>query len=176
MVEPFIGEIRMFGGNYAPLHWTFCAGTLMAVTGNEALYSLLGSAFGGDGRTSFGLPDLRGRIPVHRGTGPGLTQRVVGQQYGVETVTLEATQIPSHSHPLQASSNGANFNSPVNRVPATTTAGDRVYVEPTDETRIQGFSESAVSSVGNDAGHSNLQPFLCVNFIIALLGAYPQRN
>lgn len=176
MVEPYIGEIRMFGGNFAPLHWTLCAGTLLPVTGNEALFSVLSNNFGGDGRSNFALPDLRGRIPIHQGQGAGLTSHNLGEQYGTEKVTLDVTQIPSHNHPMQATTNAGNDNSPQGRVPASLADGDVAYVEPTDETRIQAFSDLAVSEVGQGTSHSNLMPFLCVQFIIAMLGVFPPRN
>ena len=176
MVQPFIGEIRMFGGNFAPLHWAYCYGTVMAVTDNEALFSLIGSAYGGDGRTSFALPDLRGRIPVHQGIGPGLTPRTLGSRYGTETVTLGATEIPAHSHPLQATTNSAQSSSPAGRVPAAVTEDEVLYSDPTDATRVLAFADEAVEPAGGGQAHTNLMPYLCINFIIALQGLYPARN
>lgn len=177
MAEAFIGEIRMFGGNYAPYHWSYCSGTLLAVAQNTALFSLLGSAYGGDGRTSFALPDTRGRAPVHYGAGPGLTPVALGARYGGETVTLTVDQIPSHLHPIQATTNGGTTSNPIGRVPADTqTQSINVYTPPTDPNRVREFHESAVESQGGGQAHTNMMPFLAVNFIICLQGTFPSRN
>ncbi len=112
MSEPFVGEIRMFAGNFAPRGWAFCDGQLLAVSQNDALFSLLATVYGGDGRTTFGLPDLRGRIPIHAGTGPGLSPRRLGAKFGTEEETLTVNQLPSHSHTLQVSTAAATQNSP----------------------------------------------------------------
>lgn len=171
MSEPFVGEIRMFAGNFAPRGWAFCDGQLLAVSQNDALFSLLGTIYGGDGRTTFGLPDLRGRIPVHAGTGPGLSPRL-GSKAGAENVTLTVNQLPSHSHPLQASTDVARTPNPATNVPATSTVIDGYINEAPSES----MAPSAVGSVGGSRSHTNLMPFLCVHFIIALFGIYPSRQ
>ncbi len=173
MSEPFVGEIRMFAGNFAPRGWAFCDGQLLAVSQNDALFSLLGTIYGGDGRTTFGLPDLRGRIPIHAGSGPGLSPRRLGAKGGTETETLTENQLPSHSHTLQGSGLNGNDPSPQNHVLATSTIIQPFApVEPLDAK----FASNSVSNVGGSQSHSNLQPFLCIHFIIALFGIYPSRH
>lgn len=172
MAEPFIGEIKMFAGAFAPRNYAFCNGTLLAVAGNEALFSLISNSYGGDGRSDFALPDMRGRIPVHQGQGPGLTNRILGQSFGVETVGLTIDQIPNHNHAMQASQTVASFPDPVGRVFATTTvnAYDNSPENPTD------IAPESIAVVGSNIAHDNMMPFLGINFIIALKGNYPSRN
>ena len=172
MSEPFVGEIRMFAGNFAPRGWAFCDGQLLAVSQNDALFSLLGTIYGGDGRTTFGLPDLRGRIPLHAGNGPGLSQRRLGAKAGAETVTLTVNQIPNHTHPLNGTSANGDTVNPQNGLLATDLAED-TYAEDFNSVNM---STSAISSLGGSRSHSNLMPTLCVNFIIALFGIYPSRS
>lgn len=172
MSEPFVGEIRMFAGNFAPRGWAFCDGQLLAVSQNDALFSLFGSVYGGDGRTTFGLPDLRGRIPIHAGQGPGLSERRLGAKGGEENVTLTVNQLPSHTHPLQATQSQASNTSPAGRAFAPTTFGD-VYSSRFDP---QNMSSQAITTVGGSRSHTNLMPFLCVHFIVALVGIYPSRH
>lgn len=172
MSEPFVGEIRMFAGNFAPRGWAFCDGQLLAVSQNDALFSLLGTIYGGDGRTTFGLPDLRGRLPMHAGTGPGLPPRRLGAKEGAENVTLTVNQLPSHSHPINATTNAAGGNSPQDGL-----VGDSPSVDLFSESAPSvGLSGNAVTAVGGNRPHTNLMPFLCVNFIIALFGIYPSRH
>lgn len=172
MSEPFVGEIRMFAGNFAPRGWAFCDGQLLAVSQNDALFSLLGTIYGGDGRTTFGLPDLRGRIPIHAGQGPGLSNRRLGSKGGAEKVTLTVNQFPSHTHgPLRASSQTAVDALPGGKVTAQTDTP--LYV---DDTPVAGFNAASVTNVGGSQSHTNMMPFLCVNFIIALFGIYPSRH
>jgi microcystin-dependent protein len=171
MSEPFVGEIRMFAGNFAPRGWSFCDGQLLAVSQNDALFSLLGTIYGGDGRTTFGLPDLRGRLPIHAGNGPGLSNRRLGAKGGEEAVTLTVNQLPSHGHPLTASSATATQRQPVGNTLATSTG--QVYTEIPDP---QNMSASSITNVGGSRSHTNLMPFLCVHFIIALVGIYPSRQ
>ena len=171
MSEPFVGEIRMFAGNFAPRGWAFCDGQLLAVSQNDALFSLLGTIYGGDGRTTFGLPDLRGRIPIHAGSGPGLSPRNLGAKGGAKKVTLTVNQLPSHPHPLQASSASAISPQPQGNVPCR--AGADMY---SDDFSPVNLSSSAVSSVGGSQSHTNLMPYLCIHFIIALFGIYPSRH
>ena len=174
MSEPFVAEIRMFGGNFAPRGWAFCDGQLLAVSQNDALFSLIGTIYGGDGRTTFGLPDLRGRLAIHAGTGPGLSPRRLGAKGGSESETLTVNQLPSHTHPVQASSGSGTSTSPVGNYPAAVPltaqyqnvgAGSpgTVQMEQTD-------------AVGGSRSHTNLAPALCVHYIIALVGIYPSRN
>ncbi len=172
MSEPFVGEIRMFAGNFAPRGWAFCDGQLLAVSQNDALFSLLGTIYGGDGRTTFGLPDMRGRIPIHAGDGPGLSPRRLGAKGGAEEETLTVNQMPSHSHTWRATD-----GVPVNTAPtsaALTKPTPSIYQaalnSPTN------MNTNAVTNVGGSRSHTNLMPFLCVNFIIALFGIYPSRQ
>lgn len=171
MSEPFVGEIRMFAGNFAPRGWAFCDGQLLAVSQNDALFSLLGTIYGGDGRTTFGLPDMRGRLPIHAGHGPGLSERRLGAKGGAEKVTLTVNQLPSHSHPLQATTKLAATRDPVGR--AFARAQTNAY---TDQIAPVSMSSEAVTNVGGSRSHTNLMPFLCVHFIIALVGIYPSRH
>ena len=174
MSEPYIGEIRMFGGNFAPKGWAFCDGTLMSVSENQALFSLLGTVYGGDGRTTFGLPDLRGRIPIHAGSGPGLTTRNLGTKSGDETVTLTADNLPSHTHAWYASTTSATASSPTGNVTASDLASD-IYSDSTSPTATMNASAIA-NYAGGGTSHANIMPFQCVNFIIALIGLYPSRH
>lgn len=171
MSEPFVGEIRMFAGNFAPRGWAFCDGQLLAVSQNDALFSLLGTIYGGDGRTTFGLPDLRGRVPIHAGQGPGLNNRRLGARGGAENVTLTVNQLPGHSHTIQASADAATGPNPGGEVLAETSS-DRSYRDAADTA----LSSNALSSVGGSRSHPNLMPYLCVHFIIALFGIYPSRS
>lgn len=173
MSEPFVGEIRMFAGNFAPRGWAFCDGQLLSVSQNDALFSLLGTIYGGDGRTTFGLPDLRGRIPVHAGTGPGLSNRRLGEKGGSEQVNLTVNEIPSHIHPWRATSNGANSLSPPNSLLCQTQPD--IYIDNLDDGSAN-FNSQAVTAVGGGQSHTNLMPFLCIHFIIALFGIYPSRQ
>lgn len=175
MAEPFVGEIRMFAGNFAPSGWAFCDGQLLAISQNDALFSLLGTIYGGDGRTTFGLPDMRGRIPIHAGTGPGLTARALGAKGGVEAVTVTVDQLPSHDHtPVQASGSAASERDPAGNVFAETDRDQ--YFEAPDAGDIVNLSASAILTSGGDQDHANLMPFQCIHFIIALFGIYPSRN
>lgn len=172
MSEPFVGEIRMFAGNFAPRSWAFCDGQLLAISQNDALFSLLGTTYGGDGRTTFGLPDLRGRLPIHAGDGPGLSPRGLGSKSGSENVTLTLNQLPSHTHgPIQASTNAATEENPANNV--TGQPVERIYG---NDTPLGDMDAGAITSVGGSQPHSNLMPFLCVHFIIALVGIYPSSQ
>ena len=173
MSEPFVGEIRMFAGNFAPRGWAYCDGQLLAVSQNDALFSLLGTIYGGDGRTTFGLPDLRGRIPIHAGRGPGLSDRRLGAKLGSETVTLTQSELPPHSHDWQVDSGNAVNTSPGNNGYAATLNADRYRDMASNQ---QSMSGGMVSQVGGSQSHTNLMPFLCVHFIIALFGIYPSRQ
>ena len=173
MSQPFIGEIRMFGGSFAPRSWAFCNGQLLAIAQNDALFSLLGTTYGGDGQNTFALPDLRGRIPVHRGQGSGLSPYDLGQVGGVESVTLLTQQLPAHSHAFVASTAAASPTSePGGSVTAAASAP--LYVEPSGA--LAGMSSQAITPVGGTQPHGNVAPFQCVSFIICLEGIYPSRN
>ena len=171
MSEPFVGEIRMFAGNFAPRGWAFCDGQLLAVSQNDALFSLLGTIYGGDGRTTFGLPDIRGRVPIHAGSGPGLSPRRLGAKGGAENVTLTVNQLPSHSHRLQAST-----NLPTDRNPSGKVTGQTLSDTYINDSPFGNFATSSITNVGGSRSHTNLQPFLCINYIIALFGIYPSRH
>lgn len=171
MSEPFVGEIRMFAGNFAPRGWALCDGQLLPVSQNDALFSLLGTIYGGDGRTTFAVPDMRGRLPVHYGSGPGLTPRPIGQRTGSETVTLTLNQIPSHTHTLQASTTEATAVAPAGQVLGTTTDG--FYEAGSNPVNM---SAQSIGSAGGQQDHTNLMASLCVNFIISLFGIYPSRS
>jgi len=174
MAEAFLGEIRMFGGNFAPRGWAFCAGQLLPIAQNSALFALLGTTYGGNGQTTFALPDLRGRVPVSFGQGPGLSNYAQGQQGGTEYVTLTSGQIAAHTHPFTPPSSSSSQNStatdPVGACPGV--SGTPLYSASTDGTMLAGNTGAA----GGSQPHANVQPFLCVNFIIALEGIFPSRN
>ncbi|MEA2002925.1 MAG: tail fiber protein [Actinomycetota bacterium] len=172
MAEPFVGEIRMFAGTFAPRGWALCDGQLLAISQNDALFSLFGTIYGGDGRTTFGLPELRGRLPIHFGSGPGLTSRSIGSKSGAETETISAATLTAHSHTYQASTDIADESDPSANVLAQPAAASTYFPGvPT-----VGLAGTAVESVGGSQSHANLMPFLCVNFIVALTGIYPSRT
>ena len=172
MSEPFVGEIRMFAGNFAPRGWAFCDGQLLAVSQNDALFSLLGTIYGGDGRTTFALPDMRGRIPLHQGTGPGLSPRRIGARGGQETVTLTTNQLPSHSHDFNVNRNPGTSSAPQGKVVAAE-AGFPVF---RDVDQDVSFASTAITNTGGSRSHTNLMPTLCIHYIIALVGIYPSRQ
>ena len=161
----------MFAGNFAPRNWAYCDGRLLQISQYDALFSLLGTIYGGDGRTTFGLPDLRGRLPIHKGQGPGLSNRAQGQRSGSERVTLIADQMPSHNHPLFATDETADSQAAEGLVRGQTT--DDTYA--TSGAALT-MPASSTTATGNSQSHNNLQPFLCINFIIALVGIYPPRT
>lgn len=169
MSDPYVGEIRMFGGNFAPDGWMNCEGQLLPIAENETLFQLIGTMYGGDGQTTFGLPDLRGRVPLHAGTGTGLTPRTLAQLGGAETVTLSTAQMPAHNHAVFASSNSANTNATPGSVPGNT-GGTGVY----GLMGVPGaMAAGAVAQAGGTDAHDNMAPYLCVRFIISLYGIYP---
>ena len=172
-VETFLGEIRMFAGNFAPTGWAFCQGQLLPIAQNQALFSLLGTTYGGDGRTTFALPDLRGRVPVGFGQGPGLSNRVIGEQFGSELVTLNINQMPSHNHTVNAVTTEGNLNLPTNSLPANTKALDKEYSDANANTTMKA---TMVNPTGGNQPFGVTQPSLGVNFIIALQGIFPSRN
>lgn len=176
MSDCYLGEIRMFGGNYAPRFWNQCFGQLLPIQNNSALYSLLGTTYGGNGTTNFGLPDLRGRLPVNTGTGPGLSQRIMGQMYGTETVTLSDAQTPGHTHAWMANSTQATSTSASGNVYAAQTAPAVMYEPNATIDKLQPAATGTVAASGHNQPHLNQMPGLGITFIIALQGIYPSRN
>ena len=157
----------MFAGNFAPRQWAFCDGQLLPISSNSALFSILGTTYGGDGRTTFALPDLRGRVPIHQGHGPGLSDYRLGQKSGAENVTLTVAQLPSHNHSVGGSESGAT-KGPENAVPGTPGA-----YSPSADVQM---AASMIGNTGGNQGHPNLQPYTVVNFIIAVQGIFPSRG
>ena len=180
MSEPFIAQITKIGGNIAPRGWAFCNGQLLSVAQNSALFSLLGTTYGGDGRTTFGLPDLRGRMPMHAGNGPGLTDRRLGAEGGSEDVTLNLTQVPPHNHPASGAARCADragtSDSPQGKVWSGSSEGDQGYADTATADMAEGAVNVTVSDSGGGQSHTNMPPFQCVHFIIALIGVFPSRN
>ncbi|MFT5385337.1 MAG: microcystin-dependent protein [Saprospiraceae bacterium] len=173
--EGFLGEIRMFAGNFAPRSWAFCDGQLLAISQNTALFSILGTIYGGDGRTTFALPDLRGRVAVHPGNGPGLSSRRLGERSGQEHVTLNTTQIPSHNHATQVGVGAEGKGVVGSDVAAGNYIGDATgaFRSAAGSGDINGVT---VGNTGGSQSHNNMQPYECVNYIVALQGTYPSRN
>ena len=167
MAQPYVGEIRMFAGNFAPAGWMFTEGQLLPISEYETLFNLIGTTYGGDGQSTFALPDLRGRIPLHFGN--GFTLAETG---GVETVTLTVSQIPAHSHPYLASTNIAQQQPPTSSVLAQSTLA-QMYIQDTAD---QQLATNAIGSTGGSQPHNNFQPYLCVDFIISLFGIFPSQT
>lgn len=171
MSSPYIGEIRMFGGNFAPVGWAFCNGALIPISENDTLFLLIGTTYGGDGQNTFALPDLQGRLPMHMGQGAGLSPRTIGEQDGVEMVTLTTNQIPTHSHaPLSVSGNG-NQATPQNGVWAGVTSS--IYTSNAPDLVNNAFNNTLGGSGGGSQPHDNMMPYLTISFIISLFGIYP---
>lgn len=173
MGEPFIGEIRMFGGNFAPAGWAFCNGASMPISENDTLFNLIGTTYGGDGQETFNLPDLQGRVPVHAGQGPGISQNYqLGEKAGVESVTLTVQQLPVHTHAFLASTAAANGTTPTGQVLGQ--SGQRaIYYEATTTTNL---APNALGPAGGSQPHDNLAPYQCISFIISLFGVYPSQS
>jgi microcystin-dependent protein len=172
-MNPFIGEIIMFGGNFAPRGWALCDGQLMPISQWSALFSILGTTYGGDGRTTFGLPGMRGRVPVHAGSGPGLSTYRLGQRSGVEAVTLTTQQMPSHNHFIAGSEEDGSSNEANGHYLATSTSGNIYHNSASSNVFL---AQNNVTNTGGNQAHTNIQPYCVVNFIIALQGVYPSRN
>jgi microcystin-dependent protein len=164
MGQPYVGEIRMFAGNFAPAGWMFCSGQLLPISENETLFQLIGTTYGGDGQSTFALPDLRSRVPVHQGN--GFTLAETG---GVEETTLTTNQIPSHTHAALATTSIASAIDPTGRIPAQTSTYDAYQTAPPNVPMAQ----QSVTGVGGSQPHNNMQPYLCVDFIISLFGIFP---
>jgi len=175
MSDYFIGEIRLFSGNYVPENFVPCDGRLLPITGNEALYSLLGVIWGGDGKVNFAVPDLRSRILVGQGTGPGLSARAVGQTGGVETNTLTTSTIPAHTHPWNTQAATATSNTPSNAVLAQMPGHYVNYVKQANTTGLFPFPGSMVQSTGGGLPHDNIMPSLALTYMICTVGLYPSR-
>lgn len=174
MSEPFIGQIIMFGGNFAIRGYAKCDGQLLSIAQNSALFSILGTTYGGDGRTTFALPDLRGRTPIHMGSGPGLTSHELGEKSGSESVTLTVPQMPNHNHSLVVQSSTGDQASPVNHVLAAEASGaTAVYSALLPDMNAH---PNSISSIGGSQPHNNMQPYLTLNFQIALVGIFPSRD
>jgi microcystin-dependent protein len=165
MAQPYVGEIRMFAGNFAPAGWMFCEGQLLPISENETLFNLIGTTYGGDGQSTFALPDLRGRIPLHQGNG-----FILAETGGAEEITLTIQQIPAHSHAFLGTETVADSPSPATNVVAKSTSVD-IYIGGGNPNSP--FSPQAVSQVGGSQPHTNFQPYLCVDFIISLFGLFP---
>lgn len=173
MSEPFLAEVRIFAGNFAPRGWAFCDGQIISISQNTALFSLLGTTYGGNGQTTFGLPNLRGRAPMHPGQGPGLTQRSLGEQGGAFTETLTQAELPSHAHAMKYNKTvSGDSNSPAGKLFAKSVVPiASVFSSSPPDTTI-----GSLTAAGGSQPHNNMQPYLGVSYIIAMQGIYPQRS
>jgi len=171
--EPFIGEVRFVGFNFAPRGWAKCDGQILPINTNQSLYSILGTTYGGDGRTTFALPDMRGRTPIHRGNGPGLSSYILGQKGGAESITLTTAQIPSHHHALKGISSSARTSTPTGNVLARPRSNLKIYDDSVPNIALHNDS---VGQTGNASAINNMQPSTTLNCIIALQGLFPPRN
>jgi len=167
MAQPYVGEIRMFAGSFAPAGWMFCDGSLLPISENETLFNLIGTTYGGDGQSTFALPDLRGRLPIHQGN--GFTLAETG---GAEQITLTVSQITAHSHPFLASTNIATQLSPAGNVLAQSTLA-QMYIADVADTAL---AANSITPVGGSQPHNNFQPYLCISFIISLFGIFPSQT
>ena len=172
MPEPYIGEIRMFAGNFAPAGWMFCEGQTLPISENDALFTLIGTTYGGDGQETFNLPNLQSRIPIHMGAGPDGTTYQLAEMAGTEQETLTTQQIPVHTHNLLASAAGGLINTPGGNITGES-AAVKIYLEDTPSLAM---NPQAISPVGGSQPHENTQPFLCINFIISLFGVFPTQT
>ncbi len=171
MAQPYVGEIRMFGGNFAPAGWLFCDGSLQAISENETLFQLIGTTYGGDGQNTFALPDLRGRLPIHFGSGGGGSYQLA-ETGGLEQVTLTSNQIPSHTHNFVAVAAAGTSNNATNNLIAASPSVDMFGGISPDVS----LNAAAIGQAGGNQPHTNFQPYLCVNFIISLFGIFPSPN
>lgn len=179
-MDPYVGEIRMVGFNFAPTGWALCAGQLLPISQNQALFALLGTTFGGNGQTTFGLPDLRSRVPINQGQGTGLSNYVMGETGGSENVNLTQAQMPSHNHLINVNNANGTASDPTGGIPAKGYTGDgrnpTLIPNYTTANATGQFAPNAVTQTGGSQPHQNIQPYLCVNFIIALVGVFPSRS
>lgn len=171
MGSPYLGEIRMFAGNFAPAGWMFCEGQLLPISENDVLFALLGTTYGGDGQSTFALPDLRGRFPMHMGSGAGLSSRTLAESAGVEEVTLTTQQIPAHTHVPQGNSNSGTSDDPSGRVWASSSALQ--FISSASGVANTNMNASTMGITGGSQPHDNMSPFLVVSFIISLFGIFP---
>jgi microcystin-dependent protein len=180
MADPFLGEIRMVGWNFAANGWALCNGQLMSISQNNALFALLGTTYGGDGISTFALPNLQGRVPIHQGTGPGLSPYTMGESAGSEAVTLLVNQMPQHNHMVAVNNQAGSVADPTNALLAQGNSGagrDPIATSNFTSGAATGtLAPAAISATGGNQPHANIQPFLCVNFIIALQGIFPSRQ
>jgi microcystin-dependent protein len=170
--NPALGQVIMFAGNYAPTGWAICDGSLMSISQNTALFSILGTTYGGDGKTTFGLPDLRGRVPIGTGQGAGLTNRLLGEMSGEESHTLAVGELPSHTHPAVVDNSAGTSDTPVNNVPAVNSEGIQHYGTAMNAAMNAG----AIGNTGGSQAHNNMQPYLGMTYLIALVGIFPARS
>lgn len=173
MSQPFIGEIRMFGANFPPAGWAFCDGQLIPIAENDALFTLIGTTYGGDGQETFALPNLQSRVPMHAGTGPDGVTYQLGEAAGVESVTLTINQIPIHNHAFIASNTVATSQLPGGNVAAQGAGGAQIYTSASSPLPI---SPQTLGPTGGSQPHENLQPYLCISFIISLFGIFPSQT
>lgn len=181
MTTPYLGEIRLFAGNFQPRGWAFCDGRLLSIAQDSALFSLLGTIYGGDGQSTFGLPDLRGRVPLNQGQGPGLSSYTIGQAAGTQTVTLQTSQMPAHSHALVATTATGSVTTPGPSVmlatPVEAGVSTSLYVVPGTSTVNQApMAAQSITAAGGSQPHENMMPYQSINYIIALEGIFPSRN
>lgn len=167
MAQPYVGELRIFAGNFAPVGWMFCEGQLLPISENETLFNLIGTTYGGDGQSTFALPDLRGRLPLHQGNG-----HILAETGGAEEVTLTVSQIPGHSHAMLGASGNGSQAGPQGNVLASSTLL-KAYSGEVPDTAM---AATSVTSIGGNQPHTNFQPYLCVNYIISLFGIFPSQN
>jgi microcystin-dependent protein len=172
MAQPYVGEIRMFAGNFPPSGWLFCDGSTLPISEYETLFQLIGTTYGGDGESTFDIPDLRGRVPIHQGTGSEGTSYIIGESGGVETVTLTTQQIPQHNHQLLATQLAGTQPNPGGNILANS-QGPQPYLQESPDGNL---NAQALSPAGGSQPHENLQPFLGINFIISLFGIFPSQT
>jgi microcystin-dependent protein len=168
MAQPYVGEIRMFAGNFAPAGWEFCSGQLLSIAENETLFQLIGTTYGGDGQTTYAMPDMRGRLPIHQGSG-----FIIGQSGGSEQVTLTINHLPSHRHSVKAANDFATATKPDGAYLGISETTLKFY---SSANTIVAMASNLVSNIGGNQPHDNLQPYLCINFIISLYGIFPSQN
>lgn len=173
MPEPFVGEIRMFAGNFAPNGWMFCEGQTLPISENEVLFQLIGTTYGGDGEETFNLPNLASRVPIHMGTGPDGTTYQLGEMAGTEQETLTVQQIPNHTHVLTVSTAAGGSNAPASDKVLAASPSVQIYIVDSPDNQL---APSAVTPAGGSQPHENTQPFLCINFIISLFGVFPTQT
>lgn len=169
---PFIGTVMLFGGNFAPLNWVFCHGQSLSISEYEALFTLIGTTYGGNGQSTFNVPDLRGRVPIHFGSGAGLSPRVIGELGGTETVTLNVNQIPAHTHTVGVTSAPATTGVPSNAVTLAMAPIDMYSAQAANGT----LHPQTINTVGGIQPHENMQPYLALNYVIAAYGIFPPRS